>query len=78
MSISDKLTVNMQKREEPTSLKAAWELMEMFYADKLSQPWLPERFIDWLAVSLSPPLSVEYICYQLVVLSIIMMSLLTW
>ncbi|CAN0907210.1 Nuclear pore complex protein NUP85 [Linum grandiflorum] len=35
--------------EEPTSLKAAWELMEMFYVDKLSQSWLPERLVDWLA-----------------------------
>jgi nuclear pore complex protein Nup85 len=32
------------------SLKAAWELMEMFYADKLCQSWLPERLVDWLAV----------------------------
>ncbi|OWM82857.1 hypothetical protein CDL15_Pgr029218 [Punica granatum] len=39
----------VQKSEEPTCLKAAWELMEMFYADKLSQPWLPERLVDWLA-----------------------------
>jgi hypothetical protein len=31
-------------------LKAAWELMEIFYADKLSQSWLPERLVDWLAV----------------------------
>ncbi|CAN1218932.1 Nuclear pore complex protein NUP85 [Linum perenne] len=35
--------------EEPTNLKAAWELMEMFYVDKLSQSWLPERLVDWLA-----------------------------
>ncbi|XP_024025273.1 nuclear pore complex protein NUP85 [Morus notabilis] len=34
--------------EEPTSLKAAWDLMEIFYADKQSQPWLPERLVDWL------------------------------
>ncbi|KAM7266390.1 hypothetical protein ACFE04_004287 [Oxalis oulophora] len=33
----------------PTSLKAAWELLHMFYADNLSQPWLPERLVDWLA-----------------------------
>ena len=31
-------------------MKAAWELMEIFYADKLSQSWLPERLVDWLAV----------------------------
>ncbi|XP_047938669.1 nuclear pore complex protein NUP85 [Salvia hispanica] len=35
--------------EQPTSLKAAWELVEMFYADKQSQTWIPERLLDWLA-----------------------------
>ncbi|GAB4837215.1 Nucleoporin nup85 [Ancistrocladus abbreviatus] len=35
--------------EEPTCLKAAWELLEIFYADKQSQAWLPERLVDWLA-----------------------------
>ncbi|KAF9662264.1 hypothetical protein SADUNF_Sadunf18G0035000 [Salix dunnii] len=39
----------LNKGEEPTSLKAAWELMEMFYADKLCQSWFPERLVDWLA-----------------------------
>ncbi|CAN6540022.1 unnamed protein product [Malus baccata var. baccata] len=39
----------LRKVEEPTALKAAWELMEIFYADKQSQPWLPERLVDWLA-----------------------------
>ncbi|KAJ7965937.1 Nuclear pore complex protein Nup85 [Quillaja saponaria] len=39
----------LKKGEEPTSLKAAWELMEIFYADKQSQEWLPERLVDWLA-----------------------------
>ncbi|KAL9400171.1 hypothetical protein Peur_009132 [Populus x canadensis] len=38
-----------KKFQEPTSLKAAWELMEMFYVDKLCQSWLPERLVDWLA-----------------------------
>ncbi|KAH9761237.1 nuclear pore complex protein NUP85 [Citrus sinensis] len=37
------------KDPEPSNLKAAWELMESFYADKLSQAWLPERLVDWLA-----------------------------
>lgn len=31
-------------------MKAAWELMEIFYADKHSQPWLPEWLVDWLTV----------------------------
>ncbi|KAE8676256.1 Regulator of chromosome condensation family protein isoform 1 [Hibiscus syriacus] len=35
--------------EEPTSLKAAWELLEMFYAEKPSHSWLPERLVDRLA-----------------------------
>ncbi|KAK9683763.1 hypothetical protein RND81_10G163100 [Saponaria officinalis] len=35
--------------EESTSLKAAWELLEIFYADKQSHAWLPERLVDWLA-----------------------------
>ncbi|RDX87079.1 Nuclear pore complex protein NUP85, partial [Mucuna pruriens] len=35
--------------EEPTCLKAAWELIEIFYVDKQSQAWLPERLVDWLA-----------------------------
>ncbi|KAJ4825087.1 hypothetical protein Tsubulata_035202, partial [Turnera subulata] len=39
----------LKKGEEPKNLKAAWELLEMFYVDKLSQSWLPERLVDWLA-----------------------------
>ncbi|KAK9983034.1 hypothetical protein SO802_032559 [Lithocarpus litseifolius] len=46
--IDDPKTV-LKNVEEPTSLKAAWELMEIFYADKQSQSWLPERLVDWLA-----------------------------
>ncbi|CAD5179032.1 nuclear pore complex protein NUP85-like isoform X1 [Musa acuminata AAA Group] len=37
----------VQPSEEPTSLKAAWELMEIFYVDKQSLTWLPERLVDW-------------------------------
>ncbi|CAN6911520.1 hypothetical protein Bca4012_086730 [Brassica carinata] len=39
----------IKNAEEPTSLKAAWELMEMFYADKTCLSWLPERLVDWLS-----------------------------
>ncbi|XP_061350763.1 nuclear pore complex protein NUP85 [Gastrolobium bilobum] len=39
----------VKKGEEPSCLKAAWELMEIFYVDKQSQAWLPERLVDWLA-----------------------------
>ncbi|KAL5226447.1 hypothetical protein ABZP36_014712 [Zizania latifolia] len=35
--------------EEPTSLKAAWELLEIFFIDKQLQSWLPECLVDWLA-----------------------------
>ncbi|XP_015085643.1 nuclear pore complex protein NUP85 [Solanum pennellii] len=33
----------------PMCLKAAWELLEIFYIDKQSQSWIPERLLDWLA-----------------------------
>ncbi|KAJ4958812.1 hypothetical protein NE237_025923 [Protea cynaroides] len=46
--IEDPKTV-LKMVEEPTSLKAAWELMEIFYVDKQRQSWLPERLVDWLA-----------------------------
>ncbi|KAL7150779.1 hypothetical protein ABFS83_05G136200 [Erythranthe nasuta] len=46
--IEDPKTV-LRTVEEPTSVKAAWELLEMFYADKQSQTWIPERLLDWLA-----------------------------
>ncbi|KAF2541410.1 hypothetical protein F2Q68_00028992 [Brassica cretica] len=34
---------------EPTSLKAAWEWMEIFCADKTCLSWLPERIVDCLS-----------------------------
>ncbi|CAN4076662.1 unnamed protein product [Withania somnifera] len=34
---------------EPMCLKAAWELLEIFYIDKQSHSWIPERLLDWLA-----------------------------
>ncbi|KAL9331077.1 hypothetical protein ACSQ67_000687 [Phaseolus vulgaris] len=46
--IEDSKTI-FKRGEEPTSLKAAWELIEIFYVDKQSQAWLPERLVDWLA-----------------------------
>ncbi|KAL6536256.1 Nucleoporin nup85 [Orobanche gracilis] len=45
--IEDPKTV-LKNVEEPTPLKAAWELMEMFYVDKQSQTWILERLLDWL------------------------------
>ncbi|KAK7320796.1 hypothetical protein VNO77_30601 [Canavalia gladiata] len=47
--VIDDLNTIVKKGEEPTCLKAAWELMEIFYVDKQSQAWLPERLVDWLA-----------------------------
>ncbi|XP_022132005.1 nuclear pore complex protein NUP85 [Momordica charantia] len=47
-AIEDPLEV-LKKVEEPTCLKAAWELMDVFYADKQSHWWLNERLVDWLA-----------------------------
>ncbi|XP_042387055.1 nuclear pore complex protein NUP85-like [Zingiber officinale] len=34
--------------KETSSLRAAWELMEIFFIDKQSLSWLPERLVDWL------------------------------
>ncbi|CAA6671628.1 unnamed protein product [Spirodela intermedia] len=35
--------------EEETTLKAAWDLVEIFYADNDSKAFLPENLVDWLA-----------------------------
>uniref|UniRef100_A0ACD5VJM1 Uncharacterized protein n=1 Tax=Avena sativa TaxID=4498 RepID=A0ACD5VJM1_AVESA len=35
----------LKVREKPTSLKAAWELLEIFYVDKELHSWLPERLV---------------------------------
>ncbi|KAG5540709.1 hypothetical protein RHGRI_020817 [Rhododendron griersonianum] len=48
VGIEDTKTV-LKKVEEPTCLKAAWELMVIFYADHKSQAWTPEQLVDWLA-----------------------------
>ncbi|KOM48370.1 hypothetical protein LR48_Vigan07g207400 [Vigna angularis] len=48
--IDDSKTI-VKRDEEPTSLKAAWELIEIFYVDKQSQSWLPERLVDCLFTS---------------------------
>ncbi|CAI9289408.1 unnamed protein product [Lactuca saligna] len=45
--IEDPKTV-LKIDEEPSSLKAAWELLEIFYANKQSQSWIPEQLVDWL------------------------------
>nr|XP_043613650.1 nuclear pore complex protein NUP85 [Erigeron canadensis] len=46
--IEDPKTV-LQNVEEPSALKAAWELLQIFYADKQSQPWILEQLVDWLS-----------------------------
>jgi len=53
LMIEDPKTI-LKVREKPTSLRAAWELLEIFYVDKQLQSWLPERLVDWLAVMLFP------------------------
>lgn len=40
----------VQPAKKPSSLKAAWELLELFYVDKEAESWLPERLVDWLGV----------------------------
>ncbi|KAK1367795.1 Nuclear pore complex protein Nup85 [Heracleum sosnowskyi] len=47
-AIEDPKTV-VQRVDEPTFSKAAWELMEIFYANKQSDGWIPERLVDWLS-----------------------------
>ncbi|KAM0856201.1 hypothetical protein ACQ4PT_049268 [Festuca glaucescens] len=41
----------LKVRERPTSLKAAWELLEIFYVDKNLHSWLPERLVDWITTA---------------------------
>ncbi|XP_020575368.1 nuclear pore complex protein NUP85 [Phalaenopsis equestris] len=48
-SVIDDPMMILEQVEKPSSLKAAWELMEIFYADKHSFSWFPERLVDWLA-----------------------------
>ncbi|GFS35424.1 hypothetical protein Acr_00g0039810 [Actinidia rufa] len=48
-SVIEDPRIVLKKVEEPNCLKAAWELMEIFYADKQTQAWTPERLLDWLA-----------------------------
>lgn len=48
LAIEDQKTV-LKAVQKPTCLKAAWELMQTFYADQYSQAWIPERLLDWLA-----------------------------
>ncbi|PKA57242.1 Nuclear pore complex protein Nup85 [Apostasia shenzhenica] len=37
-----------QATARPTPLKAAWQLMEIFYVDRHSFPWILECLVDWL------------------------------
>ncbi|KAH0460104.1 hypothetical protein IEQ34_010767 [Dendrobium chrysotoxum] len=46
--IEDPMIV-LEHVDKPSSLKAAWQLMEIFYVDKHYFSWLPERLFDWLA-----------------------------
>ncbi|KAI0507944.1 hypothetical protein KFK09_014072 [Dendrobium nobile] len=46
--IEDPMIV-LEPVDKPSGLKAAWQLMEIFYVDKNYFSWLPERLVDWLA-----------------------------
>lgn len=53
----------MQDSYQLTTVKAIWDFLEVFYVDKNAASWLPERLVDWLAVSYKPgrtPLSSLY------------------
>lgn len=47
----------LQDSLKPSIVKAVWDLVEIFYVDKNSASWLPERLVDWVAVSLQTPFS---------------------
>ncbi|KAK9079454.1 hypothetical protein SSX86_001125 [Deinandra increscens subsp. villosa] len=49
ISLIEDPKIVLKNVEEPSSLKAAWELLEIFYADKQSHPWIPEQLVDWLS-----------------------------
>ncbi len=44
----------MQDSYQLTTVKAIWDFLEVFYVDKNAASWLPERLVDWLAVSYKP------------------------
>uniref|UniRef100_A0A1D1YN61 Nuclear pore complex protein Nup85 n=1 Tax=Anthurium amnicola TaxID=1678845 RepID=A0A1D1YN61_9ARAE len=48
-SIIDDPKMVVEPLEGATNLKAAWRLVEFFYADNESKAWLPEFLVDWLA-----------------------------
>lgn len=47
----------LQDSLKPSIVKGVWDLVEIFYVDKNSTSWLPERLVDWVAVSLQTPFS---------------------
>ncbi|XP_024397742.1 nuclear pore complex protein NUP85 isoform X1 [Physcomitrium patens] len=42
-------TKELQASTKPTTVKAIWDLVEIFYVDKNGASWLPERLVEWLA-----------------------------
>jgi nuclear pore complex protein Nup85 len=48
ISAGDKAAMLLKESQEPTLMKAVWDLLEIFYVDKQSLSWFPERLVDWL------------------------------
>lgn len=48
ISAGDNAAMLSKESQEPTLMKAVWDLLEIFYVDKQSLSWFPERLVDWL------------------------------
>jgi len=48
ISAEDNAAMLSKESQEPTLMKAVWDLLEIFYVDKQSLSWFPERLVDWL------------------------------
>ncbi|KAH9301604.1 hypothetical protein KI387_013187, partial [Taxus chinensis] len=48
-SVRQNTAMLKQESQDPDLLNAIWDLLEIFYVDKQSLSWLPERLVDWLA-----------------------------
>lgn len=48
ISAEDNVAMLSKESQEPTLMKAVWDLLEIFYVDKQSLSWFPERLVDWL------------------------------
>lgn len=48
ISAGDNAAMLLKESQGPTLMKAVWDLLEIFYVDKQSLSWFPERLVDWL------------------------------